>query len=68
LSRGHEWMSGKPMTLVITTNDLRLWRGHARQFAILKNKRLAVLGGWEKVETAGDELVHELMAAAPQPE
>jgi phospholipid/cholesterol/gamma-HCH transport system ATP-binding protein len=68
LSRGHEWMNRRPTTLVITTNDLRLWRGHARQFAILKDKRFVVLGDWEKVEAASDELVHELMASAPQPE
>lgn len=68
LSRGHEWMNGKPVTLVITSNDLRLWRGRGRQFAILKEKRFMVLGNWEQVEAANDELVRELRAAGQQPE
>lgn len=66
LSRGHEWMNGRPVTLVVTTNDLRLWPGRTRQFAILKNKHLVILGDWSKVESATDELVRELMAAAHQ--
>jgi ABC-type transporter Mla maintaining outer membrane lipid asymmetry ATPase subunit MlaF len=66
LSRGHEWMNGRPMTLIITTNDLRLWRGGARKFAILKDKKFMVLGNWEQVEAVSDELVRELRTAAPQ--
>lgn len=68
LSRGHDWMGGRPMTLIITTNDLRLWRSVGRQFAILKEKRFMVLGSWEQVEAASDELVRELRAAGLQPE
>ena len=64
LSRGHEWMNGRPATLVVTTNDLRQGRGGARQFAILKDKHLMVLGNWAQVETASDELVRELRASA----
>jgi ABC-type transporter Mla maintaining outer membrane lipid asymmetry ATPase subunit MlaF len=63
LSRGHEWMDKRPMTLVVTTNDLRLWRGGGRQFVLLKDKRFVVLGNWEQVEAAGDELVREMRAA-----
>ncbi len=62
LSRGHEWMEGKPVTLVVTTNDLKLWNGVARQFAVLKDKHLMVLGNWQQVESASDELVRELTA------
>jgi len=63
LSRGHEWQGGRPMTLVITANDLRRWGQHARQFAVLKNKRFNVLGGWERVESAETDFVQELLAA-----
>jgi len=66
LSRGHEWLSGRPLTLVITTNDLRLWRGGKRQFALLKDKRFVILGGWAEVEAASDELVREMRAVAPE--
>lgn len=63
LSRGHEWLGGRPMTIVLTANDLRLWRGRAKQFAVLKDKRFVILGDWAKVETAADELVTELLAS-----
>jgi len=66
LSKGHEWMNGRPVTLVVTANDLRRWRGRARQFAVLKDKRFVVLGGWEQVEAASDEVVRELLTAEPQ--
>lgn len=66
LSRGHDWMNGRQTTLVVATNDLRLWTGRARQFAVLKDKHLVVLGDWAKVESATDELVRELTASAPQ--
>ena len=66
LSRGHEWLNGKPLTLVVTTNDLRLWSGGQRQFALLKEKHFVALGGWEKVEAASDELVREMRALAPE--
>jgi ABC-type transporter Mla maintaining outer membrane lipid asymmetry ATPase subunit MlaF len=68
LSRGHEWMNGRPMTLVVTTNDLRQWSGGQRKFAILKDKNFVVLGNWEQVQAATDELVRELRAAAPRDE
>lgn len=66
LSRSHEWTKGRPTTLVVTTNDLRLWRRSARQFAILKGKQFMVLGNWEQVEAASDELVRELAASSTQ--
>jgi phospholipid/cholesterol/gamma-HCH transport system ATP-binding protein len=68
LSSGHEWLGGRPLTLVVTTNDLRLWHGGKRQFAMLKEKRFVVLGGWAEVEAASDELVRELRALAPTEE
>ena len=65
LSKGHPWLGGRPMTLVVTADDLRLWRGRARQFAVLKDKRFVVLGSWERLEAAGGEMVNELLAVAP---
>jgi len=68
LSRGHEWMNGRPLTLILTTNDLRLWRGGARKFAVLKDKRFVVLGDWNQVDAASDEWVRELKTAASEHE
>jgi phospholipid/cholesterol/gamma-HCH transport system ATP-binding protein len=62
LSRGHEWLDGRPLTLVVTADDLRPWQNRARQFAILKNKRLKVLGNWDQLQEASDESVQELLA------
>jgi ABC-type transporter Mla maintaining outer membrane lipid asymmetry ATPase subunit MlaF len=68
LSRGHRLLDGRPLTLVATTADLRLWKGRARQFAILQNQRLTVLGGWGQLEAAQEELVRELLTEQSQTE
>ena len=60
LSRGHEWMNGKPLTLAISTDDFRPWQNVARQFAIVKDKHFTVLGAWEQLGAANDHLVKEL--------
>jgi putative ABC transport system ATP-binding protein len=64
LSSGHPWMGNRPITLVATADDLRPWRNRARQFAVLKDKHLAVMGGWEQLAAASDEAVKELLAVA----
>jgi ABC-type transporter Mla maintaining outer membrane lipid asymmetry ATPase subunit MlaF len=43
LAEGHPAMGGKPATLVATADDFRPWRGHARQFAALRQKHLRLL-------------------------
>src|SRR5439155_15053549 len=50
LSKGHPLLQRRPVTLVVTAADLRPWKGRAKQFAVLKNRRLAVLGKWEQAE------------------
>lgn len=66
LSNGHECLEKKPVTLVVTADDLRPWRKRAKHFAVLNHKRLVVLGSWEQVESAQDAQVHELLAVASQ--
>ena len=61
LSQGHPLLEGRPLTLVMTTADLRPWKGHARQFAALKNRKFTVLGSWSQLESVTDELVRELL-------
>jgi ABC-type transporter Mla maintaining outer membrane lipid asymmetry ATPase subunit MlaF len=68
LSKGHPLMRGHPITLVVTTADLRPWKSHAHQFAILKNKHLSVLGTWEQLQAASRELLHELLTERMQTE
>ena len=43
LAEGHPAMGGQPVTLVATADDFRPWRGHARQFAVLRHKHLRLL-------------------------
>jgi len=63
LSKGHRLLHERPVTLAVTTADLRPWKAQARQFAILRNKRLTVLGTWAQLEAASEELVRELLPA-----
>jgi ABC-type transporter Mla maintaining outer membrane lipid asymmetry ATPase subunit MlaF len=68
LSRGHRLVQGRPVTLVVTTADIRPWKGHARQFAMLRNRGFTVLGAWGQVEAADEELVRELLTEPRQNE
>jgi len=68
LSKGHSLMQGRPVTLVVTTDDFRPWKGHARQFAILRNRGFVVLGAWAQLETASAEVMRELLTARTQTE
>jgi ABC-type transporter Mla maintaining outer membrane lipid asymmetry ATPase subunit MlaF len=61
LAAGHPLLQQRPVTLVVTADDLRPWKGHATQFAVLKDKRLATLGTWSQLEAASRELVGELL-------
>ena len=44
LTRGHDLMSGKPMTIVASTDEFRPWRNSAAQFAALHERRFEMLG------------------------
>jgi ABC-type transporter Mla maintaining outer membrane lipid asymmetry ATPase subunit MlaF len=61
LSRGHVLLKDRPMTLVMTAEDFRVWRGEARQFALLEDQRFTVLGGWAQVEQSRDATVRLLL-------
>jgi putative ABC transport system ATP-binding protein len=62
LWHGHRFFSGRPMTIIATTDDLRPWRG-GRHFALLKEKRFISLGAWRDVVSSNDPVVKELLAA-----
>jgi ABC-type transporter Mla maintaining outer membrane lipid asymmetry ATPase subunit MlaF len=61
LSLGHALLEGRPLTLVVTTADLRPWKGRACRFATLRERRFSVLGSWEQLESESTELVRELL-------
>jgi ABC-type transporter Mla maintaining outer membrane lipid asymmetry ATPase subunit MlaF len=66
LSGGHELSGGRPVTIVVTADDLRPWQHARRKFALLHEKKLIPLGGWNDVETSGDSVVKELLAVQPE--
>jgi ABC-type transporter Mla maintaining outer membrane lipid asymmetry ATPase subunit MlaF len=66
LSQGHERLGGVPMTIAATADDLNPWRNARRKFAVLRDKQFIPLGGWNKVEVAGDPVVKELLAATAE--
>lgn len=61
LSRGHRIMSGKPVTLVATADDLRPWRRHAHRVACLHKREFLVLGDWAAVEASDESVVTDLL-------
>ncbi len=63
LSCGREQFGGKPMTLVVTADDLRPWENAQRKFALLHEKKFTTLGAWNEVETMNHSAVKELLAA-----
>ena len=62
LSGGHTAFGGQSVTLVVTTDDLRLWQHPRRKFALLHDKRFIPLGRWNEVEASGNPIVKELLA------
>ncbi|HEX3857386.1 MAG TPA: ATP-binding cassette domain-containing protein [Verrucomicrobiae bacterium] len=62
LWRGHEWLGGKPVTIVATADDLHPWKNASRKFALLRDKKFIPLGNWNEVEAANDPVVKELLA------
>jgi ABC-type transporter Mla maintaining outer membrane lipid asymmetry ATPase subunit MlaF len=63
LWRGHRSFGAQPMTIIVTTDDLRPWRNAHRKFALLKEKNFVQLGSWNEVSSADEPVVKELLAA-----
>lgn len=61
LARGRKWPGNGPLTLVVTTSDLRPWKGRARQFALLHDKTFRILGGWPEVVADNSEVIQQLL-------
>jgi ABC-type transporter Mla maintaining outer membrane lipid asymmetry ATPase subunit MlaF len=62
LSLGHKWLSQKPMTIVVTTDDFRHWRGDRFRFALLKDERFVPIGSWNQLVSSNEPVVKELLA------
>src|SRR5690606_33549732 len=55
---------GRPITIIIATDDLRPWLDTARQFAVLSDHRFLNVGGREQVKAAPDATVRDLLTGA----
>lgn len=63
LNAGHAWMSGRPLTLVATADELRQWSSHARRFGWLQDRRWLDLGGRAELAASGEPALHDFLAA-----
>jgi ABC-type transporter Mla maintaining outer membrane lipid asymmetry ATPase subunit MlaF len=62
LSRGADWLKGRPVTIVATTSDLRPWRGKAQRIACLIERKLSVFRDWQELDRCRGEAVCELLS------
>jgi hypothetical protein len=49
------------LTLVATTADLRPWLSVARQFAVLKDQRMTIIGSRSQLEAASDQMITDVL-------
>jgi ABC-type transporter Mla maintaining outer membrane lipid asymmetry ATPase subunit MlaF len=62
LWHGHAFFGGRPMTMVITTDDLRAWQRPGCKFATTHDGHFSVLGDWGGEPFLHNEAVKELLA------
>jgi ABC-type transporter Mla maintaining outer membrane lipid asymmetry ATPase subunit MlaF len=61
LAAGHPIVDGKPLTLVVTGDDLRPWQNRARQFALLKDRQFIPLGARTDLAGHAESLLQDLL-------
>ena len=62
LSTGHGCLNNRPLTLIVTTEDLRPWRGFGAHFALLQDNCFTPLGRQADIGGHTQPLVRELLA------
>ncbi len=62
LSAGHAFLQKRPVTLIVTAEDLRPWRNPRCHFALLKDGRFFTLGHRPQLAGHAEPLVQELLA------
>jgi ABC-type transporter Mla maintaining outer membrane lipid asymmetry ATPase subunit MlaF len=61
LARGHPVLDNRPATLVVGTDDLEPWGGHACQYAVIQSRRFVPVGTRNELVSRRDQLLPELM-------
>jgi len=62
LAAGHPIVDGKPLTLVVTGDDLRPWRNRAKQFAVTRDRQFIALGSRAELAGHAEPLLQDLLA------
>lgn len=55
LAKGHPLLDNRPATVVATADDLRPWRGRARQFGLLRDRTLQLVQSVEELDRMSQE-------------
>ena len=61
LLNGHPLFDNQSIALAVATDDLRCWKTRARQFALLIDKSMLIVGSRADLEKCEVPLLHELM-------
>ncbi len=61
LAAGHPALDGRPIAIVVTADDFRPWRGHARQFAVLHHRRLRTIRQDPEQTLTDETLMREIV-------
>jgi ABC-type transporter Mla maintaining outer membrane lipid asymmetry ATPase subunit MlaF len=61
LSTGHPIAGGRPITIIVTADDLRPWIEHARQFAVLRDRTFISLGDRAAALENAEPLLQDLL-------
>ena len=61
LLTGHPLFENRSIALAVATDDLRCWKNRARQFALLIDKNMLIVGSRADLEKCEVPLLHELM-------
>lgn len=61
-SQGQAGLGNRPLTLVVTVDDLNPWKQRAHQFALIKDGTLNVLGTRKQLEESADDHTKQFLA------
>jgi ABC-type transporter Mla maintaining outer membrane lipid asymmetry ATPase subunit MlaF len=60
LSDGSKFYGGKPITMIVTTENFEPWKDVGHKFALLKNNRWQEIGGRAELDASGEPMLREV--------
>jgi len=61
LHEGHSFFEGRPVTIAVVTNDLRVWADQGEKFGLINDDRWMFLGGRGDLKAHPEPLLRELL-------